>query len=485
MRYDAAIIGASHDGLAAAIALAAAGLRAVVIERAAAPGAELAARAFHPGFKACPFRDDIAPIPADVQWAFGLARHGVVAAAAEASLALWPDGQSLIGDGNGPAAALTQEARARTAATLARSAAAAEGRRARFFFRRSEPGWHDEEWADTSLAELVAAHVPDPQHAGHAIASALAGRTGDPFLAGSALHLLAQGGTLIAGGPARLAQILGRLAQAAGVELVCGVEVAEIRQGKRGIAAVVLADGRELETRAVISTRDLKQTFLGFFAWNELPAEAAGRVRNFRMGGGTARVLMALDAPPQLSPELARAPIHVAPAPDKLASAHTAWRAGMVPQEPPAVLRVVSAADPSVAPPGKAVMTATLSGIPYRLFDGGWTRTKRDHLGDLALKAAGAAFPGISSRVLASHVVAPPEFEDALAATEGDLWGGEIAADQMDGMRPWFDSAAPRTPLAGLYLAGPSTAAGVAASCVSGLHAARALIADLKAGMLA
>lgn len=485
MRYDAAIIGASHDGLAAAIALAASGLRAVVIERAEAPGAELALHAFHPGFKACLFRDDIAPIPPEICWAFGLARHGIVAAPDETSLALWPDGESLLSGDGDAAAGLTQAARAKTAAALARAAASAEGWRLRLAFWHTRPEWHDEEWADASLAELVASHIDDPRQVGHVMAATLTGRTADPFLAGSALHLLAQGGTLTAAGPARLPRILGRLARATGVELICGTEVARLVRGKRGIDTVLLGDGRELETRAVISTRDLKQTFLSFFAWNELPSEAIGRVRNFRMGGGTARVLFALDAPPDLPAEQARVPIHVAPTPERLASAHTSWRAGVIPDAPPTVLRIVSASDPSLAPVGKAVMTATLSGIPYRLFDGGWTRAKRDTLRDLALKAAGEVFPGLDARIIATHVVAPPEFEDALGVTEGDLWGGEIAADQMNGMRPWFDGSAPRSPLAGLYLAGPSTAAGVAASCASGLYAARAVIADLKTGRLA
>ena len=72
-----------------------------------------------------------------------------------------------------------------------------------------------------------------------------------------------------------------------------------------------------------------------------------------------------------------------------------------------------------------------------------------------ALAAAEAAFGPLD--VLAAEVIAPPDIEEALGATEGDLWGGEIASDQMLDLRP-----GPRTEIHGLYLAGPSSAAGAA-----------------------
>jgi len=42
----------------------------------------------------------------------------------------------------------------------------------------------------------------------------------------------------------------------------------------------------------------------------------------------------------------------------------------------------------------------------------------------------------------------------------------------------------PRTPLAGLYLAGPSSALGASATVASGWFAAAAVLADRKAGRL-
>jgi phytoene dehydrogenase-like protein len=140
---------------------------------------------------------------------------------------------------------------------------------------------------------------------------------------------------------------------------------------------------------------------------------------------------------------------------------------------------MVSATDPSLAPIGSATMTVTLGAIPFRLFDGAWTHEKRDTLRARALAAAESVLPGVSASVLAAEVVAPPDIESTLGATDGDLWGGEIASDQMLDFRP-----GPRNEMTGLYLGGPSSAAGPLGTCAAGMAAARALLADLKAGRL-
>ena len=488
MRYDAAIIGAGSDGLAAAIVLARAGLKVRVVDRGAAPGGALQTREFHPGFRASPFFDSVAPVPADIYRALGLAGAGAVFAPPPSSLALWPDGQRIIGpDRGGAASALLDEAKRRSAAILAHAAADAADLPPRFAFfaRPGGAAWPAEDWAFASLCDAVEERIADPRLAAHALAAALGGRSADPMLAGSALHLLASAdGGALAGGPARLATALAGLAAAAGAELGCGVEISAIRRTRDKASGLALGDGSEIEARAVISTLDLKQTFLALFAWRHLPEAVVQRAGHFRMGGGTARVLFALDAPPALPSAALRSPLHLMPEARAFTAASAAALANLIPERPPVTLRIVSAADPGLAPAGKAVVTATLTAIPFRLFDGAWTHEKRDLLRERALAAAEAVLPGIGDRVLAAQVVAPPDIEAGLGATEGDLMGGEIASDQMLGLRPGFDAAGPRTPVAGLYLAGPSTTAGVVASCASGVFAARALLADLQAGRL-
>ncbi|MBS0281405.1 MAG: FAD-dependent oxidoreductase, partial [Proteobacteria bacterium] len=72
MRYDAAIIGAGADGLTAAATLAKAGLKVVVLERAARAGGRLATVEFHPGYFASPYADAVPEVPAAIARALGL-----------------------------------------------------------------------------------------------------------------------------------------------------------------------------------------------------------------------------------------------------------------------------------------------------------------------------------------------------------------------------------------------------------------------------
>ncbi len=483
MRYDAAIIGAGAEGLAAATLLGQAGLRVLVVERSERAGGRCVMREFHPGFRASPFADELAPIPAELYWALDLARRGAVFAPARFSLALWPDRHHLLAldrTSKTPAGRLLEHTQTLRAAVLGRAAETDTAKRRTIFDHRCarDRPWPGEAWTSQSLGEAIDARIACPDAVAHFAALALCGRVADPFVPGSALHLLLAGDRST-GGLAVLIDALAAAARAAGVEFSFGLEASDIHRRGGKITGIGLADGSQIATGSVISTLDLKRTFLTFFPWNALPKEVVRRVSNFRVAGATARVLFALDRLPQLpAPQAAGCNLHLSPDLDRMAEAWQAWRAGTVADHLPVTLRIVSDGDSRLAPPGAAVATATLGAVPFRLFDGGWTHEKRELLRQRTIAAVEAVLPGFAAHVIASQVVAPPDIEDALGATDGDLLGGEIAGDQMLDARLWPDHAAPRTPITGLYLAGSHLSVGAIATCAAGASAARALIAD-------
>lgn len=484
MRYDACIIGAGADGLAAAATLAGRGLKVAVVERNSHPGGRCATREFHPGFRASPFVDELPAIPQDIFWSLDLARRGALLMSAPASLALWPGKQSLLQPSAGRAQALRRAIAERVLAD-----AAQPPKRGLFASAAPTAPWPGEELAARTLLDVLDELSADSAECAHLLAALLDGQVCDPALAGSALQLLAGSrGGMAAGGLGRLGDALRAAAEEAGAEITCGLEATDIKRAGRRVAAVGLADGSEVAARAVISTLDLKRTFLSLFSWSELPRALVDRVGAFRPAPSMARLLVALEAPPDppagTDPIAWRGPLHVAPDIAALDAAYRAWRRGAVPERPPVMLRLVSAVDPSLAPDGAATLTVTLGAIPHTPFDGAWTREKRDKLRDTALAAVEAVWPGIAKRVLGAELIVPPDTENMLGLTGGDLSGGELTADQMLGFRPFVEASGTRTPVEGLYLAGPSSTLGPLATCASGVAAARALMADFAAGRL-
>jgi phytoene dehydrogenase-like protein len=438
LRYEVCIIGAGAEGLACAATLAARGRRVLVVERLPEPGGRCATRAFAPGFFASPFADELPAIPSAIFRDLDLARRGAI---------LMPATETA-----GTMAATREAVIARVLADAAAPP--------RSWFRRARPApWPGEALATSGGIACGGEGLGD--------SGALA------LLAGSS-------GGIVRGGLGALGDALHRAAVESGAELICGVEATDIRRRHGRVVAVGLSDGSEIAADVVVSTLDLKRTFLALFAWNELPKPLVERIAAFRAAPGTARLLLALEAPPVVKdPDMLRRPIALAAS---FGEAVRAWAGGMIPERPPSVLRLVTAVDPFLAPEGAAILTVTLSAIPHVPFDGPWTADKKILLQARALKQVEEVFPGTLDRIATAALIVPPDIESELGCTEGDLCGGALSPSQMLSFRPFPECAGTRTPVKGLYLAGPSSALGPLATCASGVAAARAVMADLRRG---
>jgi phytoene dehydrogenase-like protein len=442
VRYDAAIIGAGANGLTAAAVLTRAGLKTVVVERAESAGGRLVTDNFHPGFFASAFAERVPEIPASV-------------------MALGIDARLQV-------QSLPEDLRLRRDGALARIFA-----EAREPFRRDplsrlrravRPAPPHAVWPGQDLATRALAEWPDLS------ARALGGRAADPALAGSALALLAlTGAEPVRGGLGALAQAFIQAAQ--GAELRLGLEAGEVTVARGRFASrvtgLILSDGGQIEADAVISTLDLKRSTLSLFPWAVLPPAMTRDAGNFRMGGGMARLLLALKGPaPSAMPRLL-------PSGDQ---ARRAFRDGALSPGGQMLVDPVSVRDPGLAPEGHSTLAVTLSCIPARLFDGVWTAEGRLRLVAGALKRIDAVLPGTLAAVIGFRLIAPPDIEERLGASAGDLDGGQLAPDQMLCFRPNA-----RTCLPGYYLGSPSSAAGPLGTGAAGFAAATALLADRTA----
>jgi phytoene dehydrogenase-like protein len=435
LRYDTAIIGAGANGLTAAAVLARAGLKTVVVERGQSAGGRLVTDSFHPGFSASAFADRAPEIPAEVS----------------AALAL--DTRLLI-------ERLPQEIRQRRDAALAQIFAQARephhhGLLARLR-RAMAPPEIARAWPGQDLVSRPLADWPRLK------SWALVGRAMDPDLAGSALTLIALAGVEpVKGGLGALGTAFLRASVA---ELKLGQEVGEVATARGRVTGLHMADGSRIAADTVISTLDLKHSLLSLFPWTALTPALRNQVAHFRMPGGTARLLLALKRPSNAS-----APMLLAGDAQFLSS----FRHGAVPSQPPLLIDPVSLRDPSLAPPGGATLTVTVAGIPGRLFDGAWSPYRRLRLAAAVLPRIEAALPGTLAALCGIRIIVPPDMEERLGASGGDLDGGQLAPDQMLAFRPGA-----RTAMTGFYLGGASAAAGPLGTGAAGYAAALSVLAD-------
>ena len=140
-------------------------------------------------------------------------------------------------------------------------------------------------------------------------------------------------------------------------------------------------------------------------------------------------------------------------------------------------IRVPTVVDPSLAPAGHHVVSILASYAPYDL-EGGWTAEARERLGDAVVAVLERHAPGVGRRLVAREVLTPADLESRFALTGGQLHHGELALDQLLVMRPAPSAARYATPVPGLFLGGSGSHPGGGVRPTAGLLAAEAVLAS-------
>ena len=150
---------------------------------------------------------------------------------------------------------------------------------------------------------------------------------------------------------------------------------------------------------------------------------------------------------------------------------------GEVSSKPYMDIVIPSMIDPSMAPPGKHVMSIFVQYVPHNV-NGGWTDARREAFGDTVIDTLAEYAPNIRSAILHRQVITPADIEAVTGLSEGNIFLGELALSQLFFLRPapaWADH---RTPLRGYYQCGSGTHPGGGIMGASGRLASRAVLAD-------
>ena len=521
MDYDAIIIGAGHNGLAAAVHLAARGWSVAVVEARDTPGGAVKTRELTlPGF-----RHDIAAMnlsmfagsPFFARYGDELRAAGLeLVPAADCFASIFRDGRFL-----GVSTDLDKTA-GRIAERSPADAAAWKAMLQRFggdaphifgllgsplpslaaarvvwkAWRQNGTGWLmetarlllatprdflDAHFETADLKAMMAAwglHLDfSPDTAGGALFPYLESMANQAF-----------GMVIGRGGADTIIKAMAKLIADKGGEIHLGTAVARIETTGGRATGVTLADGRKFTARrAVIANAHPKLVFGALLAADPGRAEFDRRIARFRAGPGTMMMHLALDRPLAWAAgeELSRfAYVHLAPDMTMMAKVYAEASDGLLPVEPALVVGQPTALDPSRAPDGKHVLWVQVRVLPAEIRGDAagtiaarnWNEAKEPYA-ERVLDLLERYAPGTRDRILGRAIVSPQDLErENPNLIGGDNLSGSHHLDQNFVFRPVSGASRYRTPVDRLYICGASTWPGAGTGAGSGY---------MLAGMLA
>ena len=138
------------------------------------------------------------------------------------------------------------------------------------------------------------------------------------------------------------------------------------------------------------------------------------------------------------------------------------------------------ATEDGLAPEGRHTMSLFCQYAPYMLAEGNWEE-RRDEIGANIVGTFAEYAPNLPGAIEHIEVLGPPDIEDKIRITGGNIFHGEILPDQMFGKRPVPGHAGYRTPVENLYLCGSGAWPGGAVFGAPGRNCALEVLADLEA----
>jgi phytoene dehydrogenase-like protein len=286
----------------------------------------------------------------------------------------------------------------------------------------------------------------------------------------------------VRGGMGGLTQALARAARDLGVAIRCEAPVARILTRGGRVTGVALESGEEHRAPIVASSADAHVTFRRLLAPEALPPAFRAAVGRISYESASLKINVALGelpsfrACPGTSPgPQHRGTIHVCPGLDYIERAFDDAKYGRPSERPVLECTIPSVVDPTVAPPGRHVMSIFVQYAPYTLRDGGWDRM-REAFADRCFALLDEYAPNFSRSVLARQVLAPPDLERVFGLTGGNIFQGAMTPGQLFSLRPVPGWASYRTPVAGLFLCGAAAHPGGGVMGAPGYNAAREIL---------
>jgi phytoene dehydrogenase-like protein len=520
--YDAIVIGAGHNGLVTACYLARAGRRVLVLERRDVVGGACVTEETFPGFKVSTAAYVNSLFHTGIVRDLNLAAYGYeVLPRDPSSFTPFPDGRSLL---MGPDADLTRREIAKFSerdaerypqyeAMLERVAAVVEPTLTmappdlfkprlgdlrtllslgRAFRRLGDASGEAVEILTGAARPILDRWFESEQLKGTLATDAVIGAMASPSMPGTAYvlfhHVMGESGgrrgvwAYVRGGMGGLTQALAAAARDLGADIRCDAEVERILVRDGRAVGVALAGGDEYQAPIVASNADARVTFLRLLDRSVLPEAFVADVERISYASASLKINVALAELPSFralpgtepGPQH-RGTIHICPDQDYIERAFDDAKYGRPSEAPVLECTIPSAVDPTVAPPGRHLMSLFVQYAPYDLRDGSWD-DQGEAFADRCFDLLEEYAPNFRGAVVDRQVLTPLDLERIFNLTGGNIFQGAMTPGQLFAFRPVPGYARYRTPLEGLYLCGAAAHPGGGVMGTPGLNAAREIL---------
>jgi phytoene dehydrogenase-like protein len=286
------------------------------------------------------------------------------------------------------------------------------------------------------------------------------------------------------GGTGAISNAIAAAAREAGVEIRTKAPVGKILVKEGRAAGVVLQSGEEITANVISSSVDPHLTFEKFLEPSELPADFLEGVRRYKFRGSSGKVNIALDALPEFKSlpgdgAHLRGAISISPSMEYMERAYDDAKYGHYSRRPYIDMVIPSLTDPSVAPPGKHVLSCFVQYAPYKLVEGNWDE-QREAFGDNVIDTISEYVPNIKDIIVGRQILTPLDLEREFGLTQGNIFQGELSLEQLFFLRPVAGWAYYRTPVDNLYMCGSATHPGGGIMGANGRIASQVILKEWK-----
>src|SRR5712671_6932369 len=287
------------------------------------------------------------------------------------------------------------------------------------------------------------------------------------------------------GGTGAISNAIADAAREFGAEIRTEASIAKIMVKNNRAQGVVLQNGEEIYGDVISSSVDPRLTFIKFLEENQLPGEFLEDVKRYKFRGSSGKVNIALDALPDFKclpgpGAHLRGAISISPSVEYMERAYDDAKYGNFSRRPYIDMVIPSRTDPSVAPPGKHVMSCFVQYAPYKLRPGLNWDDQKEAFGDTVVNTIAEYAPNIKDIIIEKQVVTPLDLEREWGLSEGNIFQGELSLEQLFFLRPVPGYARFRTPIQNLYMCGSATHPGGGIMGAPGRLAALEMLKDLK-----